>query len=270
MNEVTSIGSVPWTREEMCEQLEEFASIYEMRPVRDNAGGMRSPHLFLTWFVLKKLKPKAIIESGVWLGQGTWFFEKTCPDAELHCIDLNLERIRYKSNRARYYNKDFSTLDWSNVPKEETILFFDDHQNAYERVKLAKWFGFRHLLFEDNYPPSQGNCYSLKKAFMHSGFTSVPQNAIRLKVKEKLAAFLKMREFIPSNDIDAKYLRRSLDVYCELPPIFKPEKTRWGDLWDDMTYPTPPPLLTEVGNRRYQIFLDEAVYYTWICYVKLR
>ncbi|MGH8601861.1 MAG: hypothetical protein ACREXR_03490, partial [Gammaproteobacteria bacterium] len=60
-----------------------------------------------------------------------------------------------------------------------------------------------------------------------------------------------------------------LDVYCELPPIFKPEKTRWGDLWDDMTYPTPPPLLTEVENRRYQVFLDEAVYYTWICYVKL-
>lgn len=278
MNNVITIGSVPWTREEMQEKLREFALIYKERPIIDNTGGMKSPHLFLTWFVLSKLRPKAIVESGVYLGQGTWFFEQACPDAELHCIELNLDRIQYRSEQAQYYDRDFSTIDWSNLPKEETVLFFDDHQDAYERVKIAKWFGFNHLLFEDNYPPSRGDCYSLKRVFMHAGFTPVILKSVKSKLKFTIAALLrrKLRIHIPNYDhilpnyIDGKYLRQNLEIYYELPPVFKAERTRWGDLWDDKNYPTPAPLLTSVENEYQQIFLDEAVNYTWICYVKLK
>ena len=48
---------------------------------------MLSPHMFLMWFALKTLQPKVVIESGVWLGQGTWFVEKACPDARICCLD---------------------------------------------------------------------------------------------------------------------------------------------------------------------------------------
>ena len=247
MSGVTRIGQVQWSREDMTGKLEEFSWLYHERPIKDNTGGMLSAHMFLIWFALQALKPRVIVESGIWLGQGTWFFERACPNAQLYCIDRNLDRIQYRSNRAKYFKRDFSTIDWSHLPKGETVLFFDDHQNALERVKTAKRFGFKHLIFEDNYPPLQGDCYSLKKAFMHSGF----------------------KHGIPANEVDAKYLKQSLEVYYEFPPIFKAERTRWGDLWDDENYPTPEPLLNSVEREYQQLYVDEAVYYTWMCYVKL-
>jgi len=274
MTLVVSIGQPPWRREEILDALQEFVRLYEKRPIQDNTGGMKSPHMFLAWFALKKMKPRAIVESGVWLGQGTWFFEQACPQASLYCIDPNQNRIEYRSARAIYFEKDFSALDWADLPKEETILFFDDHQNAFKRVKTAKQFGFKHLIFEDNYPPSQGDCYSLKKALMHSGFTPsrkfLPSS---VEFKERIKGFLRMKhpvgEMIPPNSIDADYLKNNLEVYYEFPPVFKTGWTRWNDVWDDTNYPTPEPLLQAVTNPSQQIFLDEAAFYTWMCYAKL-
>jgi len=232
----TEIGTAPWTRADMLRCLEEFARLYERRPIRDNTGGMLAPQMFLTWFALQTLLPSVVIESGVWKGCGTWVIEQACPRATLHCIDLDLSRVEYRSSRASYHKKDFSTLHLGQLPPD-TVAFFDDHQNAYNRCIQARRFGIRHLLFEDNYPPSQGDCYSLKKAFA-------------------------------SNSVDAKELRENLDIYAELPPVFKTERTRWGDAWDN--YPTPDPLLTSVDHEYQQIYLDEAKNYTWLCYARLR
>lgn len=239
MGQVKSIGDVSWSRAEMTESLREFSELYAQRPIADNAGGMQAPPMFLVWFALRKLNPRAIIESGVWYGQGTWFFEKACPDAQLYCIDPCMSRIRYRSERARYHEQDFLVIDWSTLPKNETVLFFDDHQDALERVKQALRLGFKHLMFEDNYPPSQGDCYSLKQAFM-------------------------------CDSDHARYLECTLKTYYEFPPIFKSEYTRWGDLWGEEQYPTPEPLLRSVGESHQQIYHDEADTYTWMCYASLR
>lgn len=276
MSDIVTIGQVPWTRVDMIGKLDEFHTLYNNRPIKDNTGGMRSVHMFLMWFALKTLKPKAVIESGVWLGAGTWFIEKACPHAKIYCIDLNLDRIKYRSNRAEYLGQDFSTIDWSHLPKSETLLFFDDHQNAYERVKTAKWFGFEDIIFEDNYPPLQGDCYSLKKAFMHSGFTFTPAQSqtLKAKIKQKALSLLSIpnrgyREIQP-NEVDEKYLRQNLKVYYEFPPIYKVEHTRWGDTWDGEYYPTPDPLLTSVEKDYQQLYKKEAIHYTWMCYVSLK
>lgn len=275
MGKVVTIGKPPWSDHEMLSNLEAFASLYEDRPIEDNTGGMKSPHMFLAWFVLQRLQIKTIIESGVWLGQGTWFFERACPDAELHCIDPDLARIQYRSKRATYYDRDFSTIDWRHLDKERTVAFFDDHQNAYERVKTAKRFGFKHLIFEDNYPPSQGDCYSLKKAFMHSGFTNTHRSLKRRfretvrRVQGKNPIHIPSNE-VPPNDGDANYLEDNLDIYCELPPVFKTEVTRWSDTWDAETYPTVEPLLRSQSHQYQKIFFDDATSYTWMCYAKLR
>ena len=100
MNNIVTIGAVPWTREDLLGRLEEFCSLYRNRPIKDNTGGMKSPHMFYAWFALQTLKPKAIIESGVWLGQGSWFFEKACTDAQLYCIDVNLTIIAVLSQES--------------------------------------------------------------------------------------------------------------------------------------------------------------------------
>ncbi len=276
MTGVVTIGEVPWSREDMVRKLPEFALLYEHRPIKNNAGGMLSPHMFLAWFALQALKPRAIIESGVFLGQGTWFFEKACPDAQLYCIEPNLARIRYRSDRAEYFDRDFSLIDWSHLPKGETLLFFDDHQDAYERVKTAKWFGFKQLIFEDNWPPSQGDCYSLKQAFMHSGFRFLPlphwsfRAKLKWQVAKRFGILADKYVGIFPNELDAQYLRQNLDIYHELPPIFRSERTMWGDLWDDLNYPTPDALLSTVEDEYQRRFRDEAMYYCWMCYVRLK
>ncbi len=67
--------------------------------------------------------------------------------------------------------EDFSLFDWSaylNIGK--TLCFFDDHLNAYTKLQQMKWRGLRHVVFEDNYPIKQRDCYLLKKVFAETGF----------------------------------------------------------------------------------------------------
>ena len=77
------------TREKMLELIDEFHQLYQTRPIKDNNGGMKSGHMFPSWFVIKTLQPKYIIESGVWKGLGTWFFEKASPNSKIISIDPN-------------------------------------------------------------------------------------------------------------------------------------------------------------------------------------
>ena len=59
-------------------------------------------------------------------------------------------------------------------------------------------------------------------------------------------------------------------TYQELPPVFKTEKTRWGDNWDDKNYPTEKALLSNEEKDKFDIFFEEAASYTWMCYLELK
>lgn len=281
-----AIGTAPWADiEDFSSLLEEFATIYETRPVRDNRGGMRAPHMFATWLIARLLAPELIVESGIWKGQSTWLLETACPDANIVSIDINLSYRQYISPRATYHNRDFALLDWSQIP-ENSLAFFDDHQNAFQRLRQCRWFGFRHVIFEDNYPSSQGDCYSIKKAFAGAGFrpaASQHRHSLITRVKAALLTLsgsdnvtigaentLRRLAEVPANQHDARILAKHLDVLHEFPPVFKTAQTRWGDAWDQTTYPTLPPLLDKVTHPSQQVYLDEADSYNWICYARLK
>ena len=230
------IGNIYWTNNDIINHLDSFLNIYNTRPIKNNNGGMGAPHCFATYFILKHLNMPHIIESGVWKGQSTWLIEKTCPNASLICIEPNMNNIYYKSNRAQYIKKDWITLNLTST--KDTVCFFDDHQNAVERIKHAVSKGYKHLIFEDNYPTGQGDCVSLKQSF-------------------------------DKNDDIALFLEEHIEIYYEFPPVFKTEITRWGDKWDN--YPTPSPIFNTLdGNEKYKIFYDDAQNYTWLAYVKLK
>ena len=55
--------------------------------------------------------------------------------------------------------------------------------------------------------------------------------------------------------------------YIEFPPLFKDDKTRWGDEWINENYETPEQLLSD--TKKYKDFFDEQKDYTWICYLEL-
>merc|ERR1740121_1586085 len=56
----------------MLQALPEFAAMYMQRPRQRNDGGGGVNHLFGLWFAVRQIKPKYIIESGVFQGQSTW------------------------------------------------------------------------------------------------------------------------------------------------------------------------------------------------------
>ncbi|MFC6713181.1 hypothetical protein [Branchiibius cervicis] len=146
------IGQNPWTREQMTADVQEFAELYSKRPLQQNTGGMGAPHMFATWFIARRLAPEFIVESGIWRGQSTWLLEQACPDAEIHSIDLYLDKRIYISPRVHYHDSDFTEIDWTDIAGPRALVFFDDHQDAYNRLMQSYWFGFEHVIFEDNYP----------------------------------------------------------------------------------------------------------------------
>jgi len=253
-------GDSTWSPVDMRSRLEEFAALYSRRPIVDNAGGMNSSHLFLFWFILQQLKPKAVIESGVWKGQGTWLIEQAC-DAEIYSIDIDWSHLEYRSPRAKYLSQDISKLDWAHVPKAETLVFIDDHIDAIDRCRWAHQAGFKHLVFEDNYPPSRGDVYSLQEVFAESGHQAFP--GLRARISRILGG-LKDKNIAPNGD-DAAYIRRIADIYEVMPPVFKLPLNRWGDTWEG-----PEGLLTRVSEPWEQVYYDEAKWYTWLCYLHLR
>jgi hypothetical protein len=243
-----------WKNEELLYYLDEFKSLYQNRPIKNNEGGMKSPHMFPAWFVVKKLKPKFLIESGIWQGLGTWFFEKASPDTKVISIDPCLQYRSYISDSVQYQTEDFLQTDWkSMLEPAETLVFFDDHQNCMPRLKKCKQLGFNRVMWEDNYPLNQGDCYTPKKIFANGRY-----------VIDKAGA----KTWFEKNDEDLAFLESSLSLYQEMPPIFSSEKTRWGDDWDD-NYPTPDALLKKDDYYKYIEFFNEKLDYTWISYMEI-
>ena len=127
------------SNEELVAMLPQFLELYQNRPIKSNAGGKGFNHCFATYAIVKKLAPKVVVESGVWRGQSTWLFEQACPAAQLVCIDPSPEFRIYTSNRATYHMDDFALIDWSHIDRESALCFFDDHQNANQRLMEMKW-----------------------------------------------------------------------------------------------------------------------------------
>ena len=81
-----------FSNNEILKYLDEFIYLYKKRPIKNNIGGMRFPHMFSFYYLLKILKPEFIVESGVYKGQSTWLIENTLPKSKVLSIDLNLKQ----------------------------------------------------------------------------------------------------------------------------------------------------------------------------------
>lgn len=259
------IGDFGWSREDFLSELKDFHAAYLERPIKDNHGGMSSSHLFLLWFLLRKLRPTTVIESGVFQGQGTWLIEKALPTAQLNCIDIDWSKLKYKSTRATYFSQDFATIDWGTLDKSKTFVFFDDHMNAFQRTLDCARLGFKHIAFEDNYYPANvGDVYSVKLALAGLGYQ--PTRDIRYWLN-RLRGIRHDVAVRPNTD-DAAKLKQVIEVYREMPPIFLPAMSRWGYAYT--TLPTEAPILTEIEADWQRIFQEEAKWYTWLAYLRLK
>ncbi len=224
-----------WAKIEILKEVKVFRNLYEKRPIKNNKHGMQFQHMFATYFILKKLKPSFVIESGVYKGQSTWLIENTLPNAKILSIDIDLSQRIYISKKAEYSNIDFKDQNFSNLPKD-TLVFLDDHVNHYERLKQAKFFNIKKIILEDNYPDEEGDFYTINHAINNKGFN---HNYTKLSLFKTFLIFFneflkklffkkyifklekiksRLRDY-PPNENDFKNIEKNIKTYSEFPNL---------------------------------------------------
>jgi hypothetical protein len=244
------------TKEAITPYIHEFLEVYKKRPILDNSGGMKAPHCFWTWFLLKQINPSFVIESGIWYGMSTWLIEQACPDATIYSIDPNLAQRKYISTRARYSTADFKTHNGPVILGKDgcknTVAFIDDHQNNFERLSYGSECGIGHMIFEDNYPTNHGDVLSIKK-IMSNNYHILDVNGSRT-----------------THSIPNVY-KQIVNVMCEYfecpPPFLDSLVTRWGDKFEDHNCKSP--IFTEVLDASMTIFKEDQLNYTFMGYARM-
>ncbi len=223
----------------------EFLEIYKNRPILDNHHGMRAQGMFFLWYLLKKINPGLVIESGVWRGGSSWMIDQAAPHAKYIAIDPELDRRVYHSKRATYFTTDFAYLSLDT--QGPVVAFFDDHQDAFRRVLQAAEKGVKHLIFDDNYPPDAGDGtphFTLASCFALEDYR---------EEADVLRTFIKSYHVFPQViGSTATHLAWIKNTFTDIPAL-------WKNLHE------VDPLFRE----QMRVFSDDSVWYRWMTYVEL-
>lgn len=220
-------------KDELEKLIIEFLKLYALRPIQNNDGGVKSVGAFSLWFFLRRINPNLVIESGVWKGLTTWLIESSLPDANIICLDPHPEVRQYTSKKAIYPSMDFADMDFGNENLSNALVFFDDHQNAYKRVLQAWEKGFKHLIFDDNYPGENGSHLTL-------------QSCLSLWKNE------------------ATHLQEIIEKYEIFPPLYQYDKPITAEkVLIDI------PALNITYTPAFEILKQEMCTYRWMTYIKL-
>mmetsp|Transcript_103204 Transcript_103204/g.292378 ORF Transcript_103204/g.292378 Transcript_103204/m.292378 type:complete len:338 (-) Transcript_103204:320-1333(-) len=226
-------GQDHWGSAEMIKELPEFAKVYARRPITNDVGGVSHNHAFALWFTIRKLRPKHIIESGVWKGQTTWLMRQAAGNStSLFSFDP-FDRAEYREDHALLPGKyfmgtgftDLSEIDWDTLipehERQDTLVMLDDHMSAIRRAKeLVRW-GFVHLWYDDNFSLESSHyrgagCYSFS-AMCSQVFLPPQQQTVELKDHWGLTV---KAISMPEHEANRKYLLDHLDTYFEFPAIY--------------------------------------------------
>lgn len=315
--------TVEWGPKDLIKGLEEFVPIYETRPIKNNTYGMGFDHSFGLWFMARWLKPVLMIENDAFKGHSTWVLRQAMPETPIISISHHHPNKylkmgpAYVDGNCTYFTEkdfvDFGSINWGNVLEKhgvlninQVLIFFDDHQNHLKRLKQALKFGFRHLIFEDNYDTGTGDHYSLRQICDqfyvggggHSCFIDGDEARIRRKRRKMWENAVSIDELCGSGETwwgvrgemcddfnrsnkaisyadhfrYSRYAESLLNVYWELPPVAGPSLTH-QTRYDPARTSNP---IVEDGqislfNRLGLTRLDASVFngYTQMVYVKI-
>jgi len=142
-----------------------------------NLNGNGMYHAFGMWFMIRKLGPPVLVESGVFQGLTSWLMRKASADWEPIFFRIDpvkrgweddvKDKSKIKDYRGLKDFKDFNAIPWKDLLPDErqnAVILFDDHQDHLVRLQQARQHGFKHILFDDNYVPGFGDMFSIKGA----------------------------------------------------------------------------------------------------------
>tara|TARA_B100001175_G_C19378362_1_gene575295 strand:- start:105 stop:977 length:873 start_codon:yes stop_codon:yes gene_type:complete len=220
-----------------------FLKIYKKRPIENNQSGMKIDHCFALFCLLKKIKPKYIIESGVWKGQTTWLIKNVLKNSEVFSIDLDLTNREVIYDDVKYLDKDITRYDWKQIDKNKTLIIFDDHVCFSKRLNFLKKNKFKHIIFDDNLPNHHISYYTpkmiyekqylIKKEFIKYSNISRLVKFIIKYFKKEFSHNIKLN-FNPmfvkitypkkiNKNLKKKFVlfRKTIKIYYEFPPLKK-------------------------------------------------
>jgi hypothetical protein len=253
----------PWSIDALRAAVPSFVEVYQGRPQRDTeeyaASRMLVNHAFALWFTVRQLQPTAVIESGVYHGQGTYMIRHAGgPALRIFSLDPELldksyavldggRRNTSKASRARPFRdpnlnttyflgsgnrrahrfRDFADLDWDALlPRGEqrlgALVVLDDHMSAVKRVRQALRLGFRHLWYDDNWARGSVDCYSFN--LMCSPLRAPPRRPGPAPATQGVVyldnfARVRKRISVAEHEANLAFLRAHTEVYYEFPPL---------------------------------------------------
>jgi mannosyltransferase OCH1-like enzyme len=247
--------------------LDDFIKNIYFEEIENNGGGMNVNDMFSFYFLLKKLQPKIIIESGIWNGFSTKLIRVVLgKNIKIICLDPRdiPKDIGYLDNNINtiYYTGksfiDFSDLKLENVNLNEILCFFDDHQNSAQRVLQCIEKGIKHIFFNDNYPLNAGSHYSIQHLIdndLRKNFDLNNQYSYSINV-------------LPQIDLNKRnYILEKIDNYTVFPNIFSSEII----LYEGIFYSEGFFENNDINNiEKYNIFFKNKDTYCWNTYLTLK
>lgn len=200
---VCARGEVPWDdHDEILAEIPSYISAYHARHkffaieldlVKDdivtNFGGTGLFHTFTIWVVLRKLKPKVIVESGVYRGFTSWMIARATEDYSPLIVRVDPWEVGWNGvygnprpdtfvdYRGDNY-MDFTRIDWDELfdehflspeDKASTLFILDDQADQLRRLEQLSRMGFQHVLVDENFVPAMGVAFSVKDACDKTG-----------------------------------------------------------------------------------------------------
>lgn len=135
------------------EEASSFSHLLRSCPVRQQAGGGGHNMAMLLWYMAKCIQPSEIIESGVFRGFSTWVLRNAAPLAKVVSCDVSFAELKWRDELTEYH-----CCDWAKVVPSchgstiRRMVFFDDHQSQWKRIREASERGVEFAIFDDSYP----------------------------------------------------------------------------------------------------------------------
>lgn len=163
-NKILSPTNLLIDKENLIELFEEYDEIFRKFKYKNILGGLGYNNGLFLFICIKASKPKLVVESGVYKGFTTYIIENAINNnTNLICFEPNLDKIKYKSKKAKYFKEDITKTNFDY--EKETLVFFDDHIPHLNRLKYAMEKKIKYLIFDDDVSITN---------FFHDGMPPIP------------------------------------------------------------------------------------------------
>lgn len=200
--------------DQLLSDIEEYDRLFRNFHISSLNGGMGYNNGLMVFCFSRSVDCKYIIESGVWRGFTTYLLDAGSSDeAEIHCFDINLSKLEWKSKKAKYYECDLSEKKLD-LPSHGSLAFFDDHVSHFDRLNYCLRNNISHIILDDDvavcsvhsdaWPP-------IPTANMIMNYDDIPHKFEWVSLGRVASADI--------SDLDCEPIKETF-VYCVMPDLF--------------------------------------------------